>query len=238
MSEPSAKRIAMTQDLVETAGCDFEYSDRTESFHVLANCLEARHAAWSCRKKDRNLHPIPFLADGPGTGKSRFLQELPTSFRSFVLSSTHSTPFKKAIDTALYINITFGNGSAYDVTDVAIEIERAICIRILHQIHMSEMAFSAFCANQRGKEITLDDVLELVPKETACIVLGIDEVSNVHDRSKQQFKALFTVHLSIFLFPFWPALSLVQWQRLFLNPPIRHVTFHCRSCRLNPVVKS
>ena len=27
---------------------------------------------------DKGRHPIPILANGPGTGKSRFLQELPT----------------------------------------------------------------------------------------------------------------------------------------------------------------
>jgi hypothetical protein len=42
-------------------------SYRTDSFTVLANCLKKRHGFWKQGKTDRNLHPIPFLADGPNS---------------------------------------------------------------------------------------------------------------------------------------------------------------------------
>ena len=74
------KKLRLSHNLVETDGCDFEFSDRNDSFSLLAEKLDERHTAFVQKKKDRNLHPIPFLADGPGSGKSRFLQELPNSF--------------------------------------------------------------------------------------------------------------------------------------------------------------
>ena len=59
--------MSNSKNLVDTSGSDFVYSDRQNSFKVLADSLVIRHKALKERKSDRNLHPIPFLADGPGS---------------------------------------------------------------------------------------------------------------------------------------------------------------------------
>ena len=78
--------------MVDTSGVDFVFSDRRESFQVLANSLEKRHMAWKQGKSDRNLLPVSFLADGPGSGKSRYLQDLSSSFIEFVRQNEWSYP--------------------------------------------------------------------------------------------------------------------------------------------------
>ena len=72
---------------------------------------------------DDRMYAIPLLAAGPGTGKSsRFLQEPPVSF--IILSY-----LKSVLLDAVYVNITFGNGSAYSEVDVHLGIEKALSIR-------------------------------------------------------------------------------------------------------------
>jgi hypothetical protein len=61
----------------------------TDSFAVLADCLQKRHVFWKERKTDRNLHPILFLLTVQALG-SKFLQELPSSFINFVIQGTYS----------------------------------------------------------------------------------------------------------------------------------------------------
>jgi hypothetical protein len=53
------------------------------SFESLGDCLNKRYIAWANRNQDKRLHPLPFVADGPGSGKLRFFQEISSSFKGF-----------------------------------------------------------------------------------------------------------------------------------------------------------
>lgn len=67
-------------------------------------------------------------------GKSRFLQELPKSFKSFVEQNLElDADFRSTISNAIFINITFGNGTPYTEHDVKMQMEEALCSRILPQ---------------------------------------------------------------------------------------------------------
>ena len=82
--------------ILETSGSDFLFRDREESFRLLADCSNDRYSSWVDGKSDKPLHPLPFVADGPGSGKSRFLQELSRSFTGFTITSnSYSDNFKK-----------------------------------------------------------------------------------------------------------------------------------------------
>jgi len=186
------QKMHTSKPLVETSGCDFIYSDRNYSLKKLVECLEPRFKAWVDRKQDRNLHPIPFLADGPGTGKSRFLQELPLSFRQHVSNSTCSDDFKNIVSNAIYINITFGNGSAYTDEEVSIGINKSLSLRILHSFDDS-LVFSNFMEAYSSENVKFAGVLSKIGKDFSCIVLGIDEINQVSDINPHQFKELFRI---------------------------------------------
>ena len=111
----------------------FCFCDREESCTKLADCLNQRHSAWLNQDFDKQSHPLPFVADGPGSGKSRFLQELTCSFKDFVTSGVYPDEFKEKIATAKFINISFGNGWPYSTDDVEMCIEKSICLRIIKQ---------------------------------------------------------------------------------------------------------
>ena len=187
------RRNSVSENLVESSGADFLFLDRNRSFNILGECLNKRFDAWKQKKRDRNLHPIPFLADGPGSGKSRFLQELPATFRSFVTqSSLYSDEFKKTFDEAVFINVTFGNGSTYSPDEIG--IQKSLCLRILFQITSHQFAsFPTFYDNYKTDDFTLSEVMEIFSDQVGCIVLGIDEVNKVHSASNERFKELFNL---------------------------------------------
>ena len=100
--------VVKLHSLVETSGAKFEFVDRQESFARSIEKRLASNGAW-----DRNLHPFPFLAHGPGTGKSRFLDEISKSFKTHVDARKSEYPLLvKALADALIIRVSFGNGSA------------------------------------------------------------------------------------------------------------------------------
>jgi hypothetical protein len=183
-------REVISEKLVATAGADFVYSDRGDSFKVLADCLEKRHLYWKQgkrdRKTDRNLHPIPFLADGPGSGKSRFLQELQSSFIKFVPQGTYSQDFKDIFKSPVCINITFSNGSLYSLKEAeAIKIEHSVCLRILYQFETEFSNFGSFYDSFKSQEFSLSNILQNFGMNASCIILGIDEVNKVYEIGKE-----------------------------------------------------
>ncbi len=142
--------------------------------------MEKRHQAWKQRKRDRNLHPIPFLADGPGSGKSRFLQELPSSFINYISQGTYSQEFKDIFKSRVCINITFGNGSKYTIEEAKeISIEQSVCLRILYQFERENTDFSIFYHTYKSQIFSLAHILRQI--DASCIILGIDEVNKVYE---------------------------------------------------------
>jgi hypothetical protein len=119
------------QDLVQTSGANFEFCDRQASIKILADNIAGRFQAFKQGLTDRNLHRIPYLADGPGSGKSRFLQELPRSFRDYVLKSdSYPDDFKETIKNAIFLNITFGNASRYLPGDIRQPMSESLGLRV------------------------------------------------------------------------------------------------------------
>ena len=225
-SETKSLRLSTSQTLVSSIGCDFTFSDRNESFEILASSLEQRYYWFKLGRRDKMLNKLPFLADGPGSGKSRFLQELPKSFVSYIMNlkqsiynEPNSTPddiwsylektpaafddFKSVISSAVFINITFGYGFAYSSREIEDGIEVSLSLRILYPYFAHRFStFTSFYDAYRNKTILLPNLslgstLSFIGKDHNCIVLGIDEVNMLHQRSKEMFKDLFLIVGSI-----------------------------------------
>ncbi|CAB4493706.1 unnamed protein product [Rhizophagus irregularis] len=87
-------------------GAEFPLQGRDETFQILnltRNKIRQRLVYNDAIRYDNELHHIPILANGPGTGKSRFLQELLTlleQYRNEHLSQIDNLKM-------LVINITF-----------------------------------------------------------------------------------------------------------------------------------
>ncbi|KAJ2994827.1 hypothetical protein HDV02_001286 [Globomyces sp. JEL0801] len=176
------RRLSISKNLVDTSGADFVYSDRTSSMKVLADCLAQRHVAWKEGKTDRNLHPIPFLADGPGSGKSRFLQELPSSLINLVSQGGYSQEFKNIFKSPVCIKFTFSNGTPYTFDEAEqFSVHQSICLRILYQYETGYSNFQSFYNDYKSQEFILSRILEKVGTDASCIILGIDELNKVYE---------------------------------------------------------
>ena len=216
------RRLTISQTLVSSSGADFHFSDRNASFDILASTLEQRFYCHQVELKDKAYHKLPFLADGPGSGKSRFLQELSNSFVSYIknlkqsvyekphcgfvhdknVSYRKETPtafddFKSAISSALFINISFGNDSAYTRKESEMSIQKSLCLRILYPYFAQQYScFGSFFDSYLNNHIslprlTLESTLTLIGQDSKCIVLGIDEVNVLHEYSEKRFNELF-----------------------------------------------
>ncbi|CAG8579759.1 7535_t:CDS:2, partial [Rhizophagus irregularis] len=77
--------IGDQEHLVDTYDANFPLEGRDESIKILFKGSKGRNGICKIfekrKSRDSNLHPIPILANGPGTVKSRLLQELPTLLR-------------------------------------------------------------------------------------------------------------------------------------------------------------
>ncbi|KAG2386350.1 hypothetical protein C9374_002796 [Naegleria lovaniensis] len=124
--------------------------------------------------RDKQSISIPFLACGPGTGKSRTLQEI------FPLTK----PGQQFKDNSIILLTSFGNGFAIDPETEPLSYEKALCLRILYS-YLKVNEFRAFREENKNINCTLSTVLQAIAhhfkttnnkmNEKVYIYLGIDE---------------------------------------------------------------
>lgn len=183
-------------ELLDSEGKDFLFMDREESLKKLFNGLHYRYKYWEKGNQDKQCHPIAFLAAAPGTGKSRFLQELPNSFKKVGQYITDES-FRDCITNARIVNISFNNDTQYDKREKEHSIATSINLRILYQIYQSEntgnLTFLQFYNLFQDIDYLLEDILNWIKGEYSCIVLAIDEINHVYDVDKENFRELFDI---------------------------------------------
>ncbi|CAB5357054.1 unnamed protein product [Rhizophagus irregularis] len=140
----------------------FPLQGRDETLKVLLHGNE-RHNGICQRLKyirenrdDKQLHHIPILTNGPGTGKSRFLQEL------LALLLNHNVDELKNLKI-LSVNITF-NGEFIALEDEIYAEPASVALRILYEHFLS------------SKAIDYEDFFQYVGGDIDLIILGIDEL--------------------------------------------------------------
>ncbi|CAG8567970.1 9766_t:CDS:2 [Ambispora leptoticha] len=174
------------------------YGNRANSYGILNRF---RNYCSANPKKDRNFHPIPFLGCGPGTGKSRFLQEICNIIREKAQLS-NDDEIKSILGEAIFLNITYGNGSAFSDFDVDIGAEASLALRILYTyfVHGDEsVPYNLFARNigKNAKQLGLSVVLRAIYESKRrgnmrklAIIVGIDEVNKLYDINREAFRCL------------------------------------------------
>jgi len=153
-------------------------------------------------KQDRNFHPIPFLACGPGTGKSRFLQELVNIIRNKA-SNSGDQDIMSILGNAVFLNVTYGNGTEASDFDVNIGAEASIALRILFSYFVhgnkSFVGFRDKIGQENARGLTLSLVLRAIYLSKLeedkniyelAIIVGIDEINKLHDKNYDKFRDL------------------------------------------------
>ncbi|CAG8547418.1 3496_t:CDS:1 [Ambispora gerdemannii] len=187
--------------LVESFGAQFTLCVRENTINTLWNGDTANNYGVLKRfknycsqnpKTDRNVHPIPFLGCGPSTGKSRFLQEIGNIIREKARLSNDE--IKCILGEAVFLNVTYGNGSAVTDFDMDIGAEASLALRILytHFIHgnddMSYVLFAQTARKENAKQfalpVALQAIYEYKKMKKLVIVVGIDEVNKLYDKDR------------------------------------------------------
>lgn len=144
------------------------------------------------------MHPIPFVAGGPGTGKTRLLEELKNLVQERALNDADDQ-VREIFANMIAVVITFGNGSAASDSDVMLGGEIALCTWILHRYFVegnSNMQYENF-VNQciklglRKGGLMLGTVLKTITMDkygqqqqsgnTSAFLLCIDETNKLID---------------------------------------------------------
>jgi hypothetical protein len=176
-------------------GHEFPFVDREESYHEFIETIESRFKYWSASIFDKKYHPIPILDYGPGTGKSRFMQEIPEMVRRALKEMMLDRNFKNQLKTPVFINITFDSIWMYSKDEVKDGIEHAICLRILHQfLKLSSESFDDFKNYCKPLHFKLSDILlALSQKGFSCLFLAFDEVNRVYNVNRNEFDSMFAI---------------------------------------------
>ncbi|RUS14283.1 hypothetical protein BC937DRAFT_94056 [Endogone sp. FLAS-F59071] len=194
----------MGETLVSTFGSTFPLLRREDTINTLWNGVEGRNGVLDRFRLrnigDRNNHPIALLACGPGTGKSRFLQEVGGMLREQA-NSCDNDDAKNAFSKVLTINITFSDGSPASNTDVELG-EASVGIRLLYvyfvstRMDIAKIGFRRFADQADVKSLKLATAVDVVwsdffhGESTGVLVLGIDEVNQLHHQSPEALRGI------------------------------------------------
>src|SRR6185369_6099429 len=155
---------------------------------MLWNGTESKNGVlqrFNLKGKDRNMHPIPFVAGGPGVGKTWFLQEVKNLLYDQAASCDNAM-IRGAFQNMVSVNITYGNGSAFCQMDQDLGGESSVAIRIIYNYFIDSDNPKETCDNFyalfKGKFLRIQTALNVVCLEynqahlryPDVLVLGID----------------------------------------------------------------
>jgi len=195
--------------------------NREEAIKQLSEAVTTHFEGWKRKITDKQNHPIPICAAGPGVGKSRLTQEGLTLLKN---SISKDTEIHEYLEDALPILISFGSG--YSMRDIESNwsVETVVSFRILWSCYIPSShtygTWISSCGVSPNTSLTLDSTLEFIAKNKSkkCIYLGIDEFQEILKQKEQKFRNFISVlsgvlssNHSLFLIP---VLSGLSYQKL------------------------
>jgi hypothetical protein len=150
-------------DLID--GDELRFVYREISISKFLEATETRHFYWKESQLNKKCHPISVLADGPGSGKSRFMQEIPGFIQKYL--ETCDPAIKETLDDPVHINITFNSAWTYMEDEIAKGMEHAMCMRMMHPylydaVHRDFTAFQNYCS---PFTLSLADIMNKLAEE-------------------------------------------------------------------------
>ncbi|CAG8763951.1 2251_t:CDS:2, partial [Ambispora leptoticha] len=161
--------------LVKTFGRDFELFQRDDTINMLWNGDRSTRrngvvGRFKVRdQSDKFLHPVPVLAGGPGTGKSRFLDEIEKLLKEYA-EKCNEEEIRNAFANMTVINTTYGNGSSAEEMDIKLGAQTPLAIRILFEYFGPQHDYGKFnfpdfrslCDQSNISRFTLSTALQVV----------------------------------------------------------------------------
>ena len=159
---------------VQTTGSVWEYQPPENVLEPLNKNLPKHYHLWKQEKTDKS-HPLFLVFSGPGTGKSRLLDELPELAKKSVKSLPE---LHDLLDEAFVFKITFENGMRY-LNNEGVSGDEILGTRMMWQISPMD-TFSSFL--NRKRKYTIEDALDAIPcdrSKPSAVFLLIDGLQMV-----------------------------------------------------------
>jgi hypothetical protein len=147
---------------------------------VFSGPLQIHFDSWKNLSTDKSTHPLILALSGPGTGKSRFLDELPDLLTNYSIGRE----FHELIKGAYVCKVTFENGTSGVVEGKSAGWQ--IAVRMMYQLLADPPPFDNFKESLKGKnDLSIGDVIQLlsslteVPMKDLCVILLIDGLQHL-----------------------------------------------------------
>jgi hypothetical protein len=143
--------------LVSSVGKEWTFQRSEKIMEKLKFALPRHWQAWREEKEDKKNHPLFLVFSGPGTGKSRLLDE----FQSMSVDAVENCELKTFLANAAVFKVTLENGSTFSPEETLM-VDAVIGSRMMAQ--MSEFDFEAF--RHRFRNIgSIEGALQAIPRE-------------------------------------------------------------------------
>jgi len=145
--------------LTDSQGAAWDFQKPEASTYALvASSLHLHYGSWKSGLSSKAEHAMFFCLSGPGTGKSRMLDEFPSICRS--AAESVSKRLHTVLLNAVVINVSFENGSSTATAD----LNYAIGARMLYQLRpktYESMTWDLF-RNDPVSQVTAEQVVNLM----------------------------------------------------------------------------
>jgi Crinkler effector protein N-terminal domain len=183
---------ALVRDSSNGAKWDFQHSLHLEN---LMSEIRCHYHAWRRGNIDKQSHPLFMYVDGPGTGKSRFLDEFPTLIKQ-QMACEDDVEMKQLVQCAYTFKLTFGHETCDNHRSFAYPTA-LIGTRMLYQLQ-SSMSWKTFCENEmyhmNPEEVfTHLSYITRKPLNKMCVILCVDNLDKLEAGGRgSSFHSVFT----------------------------------------------
>ncbi|KAK1941272.1 hypothetical protein P3T76_007138 [Phytophthora citrophthora] len=127
--------------LCKGSGMNWEYQGASKIANSLRDPLVKHFKAWKDGRGDKSAHAMNLVLSGPGTGKSRMLDEMPKLLREAAVQEEDPELLKR-IQKAYVFNVTFENATAVSTAIDNPTFE--VCYRMLYQLTKEKLDWLVF----------------------------------------------------------------------------------------------
>ncbi|KAL3667567.1 hypothetical protein V7S43_007121 [Phytophthora oleae] len=167
--------------LVSSAGATWDFQNPLDN-DKLSDAIREHYDAWSIGSHDKISHPLFVCLSGPGTGKSRVLDEFPTLVKERLFAEENeNSEMMRLLETAFTFKVTFENGTTkrFQFSNP----EQAIGTRMLYQLQ-NELAWTDF-AEDTSRHCKPNEVIAKLskitdtPERDMCVILCVDSMQKL-----------------------------------------------------------
>ncbi|EEY59517.1 Crinkler (CRN) family protein [Phytophthora infestans T30-4] len=187
------------KSLVATTGANWDFQNSLDLGN-LASAIGCHYEAWRDGKTDKRTHPLFVCLDGPGTVKSRLLDEFPKILQQRIFrDETQGDPaMKQLLQTAYNFKITFENGTTdnYGISDP----RKMIGTRMLYQLQESDWTmFNANPVNQvfSAEVLTKLSAITETDSNRMCVILCVDSLQKLQHEPGSKHSEFYTAFASL-----------------------------------------